>query len=347
MAFVPPKDRVLEHSISNSQTVFDVTGSLDLSYNAFSAWMSVGDTTIGAVVEQGTAFKVGLLTYSATNQITVTTAYDGKGTFSSAGIKEVFMGLPSADAIIKPTLPAILRGFISGLTTANNAVTPNTKIDVAAGVAADDTQSIIIQYTGGTFDLTTIGALGLDAGSLASNKTYHMFVIAKSDGTSSLLASLSATLPTFPSGYTLKKRIGGFLTDASAHVIPYLQFGLDFILSVPSNDYGVNNPGTSAILTALKVPTGVVVKAKFFYYLQAGDGGRRSALITSPAQAATAPSAGTASFIAAGLSSPASGLTQAGFETWTDTSGQIRHQLDGSGPSTSVFIVTNGWTDPL
>jgi len=100
MSFVPPKDRVFEQSTSNSQTVFTVTGALDASYNAFSASMSVGDTTIGAVVELGVAFKTGLLTYSATNQVTVTTVYESKGTFSSGGVKQVFMGQPAAATLM-------------------------------------------------------------------------------------------------------------------------------------------------------------------------------------------------------------------------------------------------------
>lgn len=100
MAFVPPKDRVIEQSTSNSQTVFTVTGALDTSYNAFSASMSIGDTTIGAVVEAGTAFKSGILTYSNTNEVTVTTAIESKGTFSSGGTKQVFMGLPAARALM-------------------------------------------------------------------------------------------------------------------------------------------------------------------------------------------------------------------------------------------------------
>ncbi len=99
MVFVPPKDRVLEQSTSNSQTVFAVTGAIDTSYNAFSASMSVGDTTIGGVVEAGTAFVSGVLTYSAANQITVTGApFESKGTFSSSGVKHVFMGLPGSRA---------------------------------------------------------------------------------------------------------------------------------------------------------------------------------------------------------------------------------------------------------
>ncbi|MEY9466279.1 hypothetical protein ABH973_006692 [Bradyrhizobium ottawaense] len=100
MAFVPPRDRVLEQSTSNSQSVFTVTGAVDAGYNAFSASMGVGDTTFGAVVEPGVAFKAGLLTYSATNEVTVTTAFETKGTFSSGGVKQVFMGMPAAGAVV-------------------------------------------------------------------------------------------------------------------------------------------------------------------------------------------------------------------------------------------------------
>jgi hypothetical protein len=100
MAFVPPKDRVLENSTSNSQTVFSLSGAVDASYNRFSASMSLGDTTVGAVVEPGVAFKSGILTYSATNQVTIdSTGFESKGTFSSGGTKEVFMGLPAAAAV--------------------------------------------------------------------------------------------------------------------------------------------------------------------------------------------------------------------------------------------------------
>jgi len=95
-AYVAPKDRVMEHSTSNSQTVFAVTGAIDTSYNAFSASMSVNDWTIGCVVEPGVAFASGILTYSATNQITInSTGFESKGTFSSSGTKDVFMGMPA------------------------------------------------------------------------------------------------------------------------------------------------------------------------------------------------------------------------------------------------------------
>lgn len=95
-AYIPPKDRVIETSTSNSQTVFALDGAIDASYNAFSAHMSVGDWTEGAVVEPGVAFKSGKLTYSATNEITVdSTDGESKGTFSSGGTKEIMMGRPA------------------------------------------------------------------------------------------------------------------------------------------------------------------------------------------------------------------------------------------------------------
>lgn len=132
MAFVSPKDRVLEQSTSNSQTVFTVTGALDLSYNAFAASMSVGDTTIGAVVEKGVAFKAGLLTYSNTNEVTVTTAYDSKGTFSAGGVKEVFMGMAA--------LPAAVRA-VAGLAKKNYLLNGAMMVSQQNGTTAGTTLS--------------------------------------------------------------------------------------------------------------------------------------------------------------------------------------------------------------
>ncbi|MDI4231461.1 hypothetical protein OZ411_01360 [Bradyrhizobium sp. Arg237L] len=101
MAFIQPRDRVLEKSTSNSQSVFALAGAVDASFNRFSASMSVGDTTVGAVVEPGVAFKSGILTYTNTNEITVSVVFDSKGTFSPSGTKQVFMDLPAGLAFPK------------------------------------------------------------------------------------------------------------------------------------------------------------------------------------------------------------------------------------------------------
>jgi hypothetical protein len=99
MVFVPPKDRVLEHSATAGTGPYALAGAVDTSYNAFSASMAVGDTTIGAIIEPGVAFASGILTYSAANQITLTTTKESKGTFGS-GTKEIMMGLPASSALM-------------------------------------------------------------------------------------------------------------------------------------------------------------------------------------------------------------------------------------------------------
>jgi hypothetical protein len=122
MAAIPPRDRVAENSTSNSQSIFTVTGAIDVSHKAFSAFMSIGDTTIGGVVEAGVAYKTGILTYSASNEVTVTTVKDSNGTFSSGGTKEVFMGLPALSTL----LVDLAQSLTSAQQTqaANNLLTP-------------------------------------------------------------------------------------------------------------------------------------------------------------------------------------------------------------------------------
>jgi microcystin-dependent protein len=88
MTFVRPRARILETSTTSGSGPFALAGAADGSYNRFSAFMSVGDQTYVTVVEPGVAFWSGVATYSATNQITLTTVEETKGTFG-AGTKEV------------------------------------------------------------------------------------------------------------------------------------------------------------------------------------------------------------------------------------------------------------------
>ena len=70
----------------------------------------------------------------------------------------------------------------------------------------------------------------LDTGSLAANKTYHVWAIARSDtGASSILTSLSPTNPVMPAGYDLKRRIGAILSDGSSQIMPFKQSGNEFL----------------------------------------------------------------------------------------------------------------------
>lgn len=180
MAYVPPKDRVLEHSTSNSQTVFTVTGAIDTSFNAFSASMSIGDTTIGYIVEPGVAFKSGLLTYSATNEVTVTTATESKGTFSSSGTKEVAMGLPAA----RRTNPGLTDGEALG-----SATLMWSDLFLASGAVINfNNGNLTVTHSAGQIVLS--GILGV-TGNFAVNT--NKFTVTASNGNTAVAGTLNVT----------------------------------------------------------------------------------------------------------------------------------------------------------
>jgi microcystin-dependent protein len=115
MAFVRPRARILEISTTPGNGPYTVPGAgADLSYNSFASFMNVGDSTEGYVAEPGVAMWTGILTRSATNQITLTAVEETKGTFG-AGTKEIGAS-PLATR-------AMLREDIAGaIVTGGNAV---------------------------------------------------------------------------------------------------------------------------------------------------------------------------------------------------------------------------------
>ncbi|MDX3971179.1 MAG: tail fiber protein [Bradyrhizobium sp.] len=91
MTFVRARARILEISTTSGSGPLALNGAADGSYNTFASFMSVGDQTYVTVVEPGVAFWSGVATYSATNELTLTTVEETKGTFG-AGTKEVMAG---------------------------------------------------------------------------------------------------------------------------------------------------------------------------------------------------------------------------------------------------------------
>lgn len=77
-----------------------------------------------------------------------------------------------------------------------------------------------------TVNMSTTGVNSLDTGAIAAATWYAIFAVAKPDGTTGGLASLSATSPTMPAGYTYKARIGWVRTAAgSAQLLGTWQLG--------------------------------------------------------------------------------------------------------------------------
>lgn len=230
------------------------------------------------------------------------------------------------------------RSHLAGLTISRASA---TMIGVAAGAWTESGQTLVFANSSSTIDCATTGAGGLDAGSLANNTWYHVFAIGKTDLTTSALASTSASSPTMPSGYTLKRRIGSFRTNGSAQVIAFVQQGDVFTWDVPVSDWATTNPGTSAVTRTLTVPTGVVVFA-WFSNTESNTTNNRNVLWTALDQTDTAP---TNSLYSMRINCAAAYAVSSEFYVKTNTSAQIRYRTDASGAADVTSGSTHGWVD--
>lgn len=242
--------------------------------------------------------------------------------------------------------PLFHRGYLSGLTISNDGVAPNTKIDVAAGLWCDDTQAILINAASGAVDCTTTGANGLDAGALAASAWYHVFAIAKTDGTNAFLASTSPSAPTFPAGYTLKRRIGSFRTDGASHILAFTQRGQEFFWATPVHDVGLSPiPNNTSNTVPLTVPTGVVVKALLSVGIT-GNATGANVYVRALTETDLAATYVNAAVTARDPTTTSSGGISAA-AVWTNANAQVAYRSSSTGGSSEIDIFTLGWFDNL
>jgi hypothetical protein len=253
----------------------DALGAINLRKFTAGAWanLAAGDIQANQIVVaryNGTQFDVLLASFNIADFVTLVgnNTFTGTNDFTGgrAKVPTRTAGDSGTDAastaFVTAALLAAHRSYLAGLGTSNNSGTPNSKIDVAAGVCMDDTNAQILTLAATTLDCGTTGANGLDTGSLANSTWYHLFVIGKTDGTTALLASTSLSSPTYPNGYTLKRRISSFKTDASAHILGFLQDGDRFLWAVEINDVVNATQATPSTIT-LSTPLGLSVEALF------------------------------------------------------------------------------------
>lgn len=244
------------------------------------------------------------------------------------------------------------RGYLAGLTLSNNGTDPTNDIDIAVGVARD----------GGNTDTLTLGTAltkqldaawavgsgvgGLDTGSIA-NDVYHMWLIKRPDtGVVDVLFSASATAPTMPASYTLKRRIGAVIRSAGA-LLAFKQYGDQFLLKTPILDINAANPGTAAVLRTLTVPDGIQVEAIVNLVINSGTSFDIVAYLSSPDVNDAAPSVSAAPLGQLSTDNgPNSEFTPATqVRCFTSTSAQIRSRLSASGAADDILIATMGWID--
>ena len=137
-------------------------------------------------------------------------------------ILQLASGIPSWEEVANVSVRDIVRNLVIQNTVAN----PTFQLDIDADeILLQDSTGLPFRATSvnETADITASGINGLDTGSEASDTWYHVFAIAKADGTVDSLLSLSATAPTMPSGYTFKAYIGAIYNDSGSDFINIYQ----------------------------------------------------------------------------------------------------------------------------
>lgn len=124
--------------------------------------------------------------------------------------------------------------YMLGIVASLNSTTPNTKIDVTAGVCGDqfnvfdinlgsyDATALSGDVT--TIDATQVGLNGLDQGALAASTVYKIYVVAdpvSANPTGCVLSTASIPYgPVMPFGYSIYRLAGYAVTDSSSHFLP-------------------------------------------------------------------------------------------------------------------------------
>lgn len=241
------------------------------------------------------------------------------------------------------------RSYLAGLTLSNNGTDPTNDIDVAAGAArgvANTADMVLAASITKRLDASwAVGTNqgGLDTGSIA-NATYHVWLIKRSDtGVVDVLFSTSASSPTMPTNYDIKRRIGS-IVRASGAILLFTQDGDEFSLTTPVLDVNVSTLTTSRSTYALaSVPTGVRFRARIRCAASQASAG--TYVWVGDLNETDAAPAGGASPLFSGRISVAGQQIHMNIESvMTDTSAQIGARSSAS--STSLWIVTLGWNDP-
>lgn len=250
-------------------------------------------------------------------------------------------------ASIMPTL----RGHIDGLTLSNNGTDANHDIDIAIGVCTGfdgvdayvpmELTSILTKQIDASWAVGD-DAGGLDAGSVAADTWYHVYLIMRSDtGVVDALFSTNASAPTMPTNYDYKRRIGAIKTDGSSDIKAFTQIHDDFIVD-PAKDLSVTTSATSLTLVTLgSIPTGVEVE------IWAKVGGQNTSASWPffwHGNAAVPTNENWGPTGSRNMSTSSNFAQFNNIRLWTNTSAQVYYAATASTHDTDLYV--HGWTDP-
>ena len=248
------------------------------------------------------------------------------------------------DLLDAASLTTLLRGTLSGCQLSNNGGSPNTKIDISAGVAQDSANAGTMVVTAIIKDISAVWAVGTNGGGrgtgvpLSTSTWYHVFVIKRTDtGVVDAYFDTSASAANIPSPYTWFRRVGSVKTDGSSNLIAFTQDGDDFMWQTPVVDLSA---GGSATAVSLTVSTPLGVRTKGLFQLLCSGGGVLG-YVSDLANVDLAPSI-TVSPLAQ-LGNATTTGTGGLVPVHTNTSSQIRYR--NSSASGTFYLATYGWVD--
>ena len=352
--------QVLGGAVSNEAANFTITSADRGKFFICSNNITVSFDPANSI---GSNFCVAIQKADVGNTVTIdpdgSETIDGNPTLVLRRLREAVIVTCDGSNFFTASTPAnalVTRGQVDGMTLAIGTDTDHD-IDVAPGQFTDSANSLTLDNAATiTKQIDVDWVEGSGQGgfpsslTLATDTWYHVFAIAKQSGEvdAGFDTSLTAAnLLSDATGYTLYRRLGSVLTDASSNLVPFTQMGDQFLWDTPIED--VNQLiSVSATLHTLSVPTGIKVVplavytwgpppvANLTYY----------GIVTSPDQTDVTPSSSLFNLILSGYNvSPASASTASGhaLQIRTNTSSQVRSRATGA--TSNIVILTSGWLD--
>ncbi len=112
--------------------------------------------------------------------------------------------------------------YFNGLGISNDATTPNTLLDIAAGSCLDSTGTFQLTLpVAAVVNIANVGLNGLDTGTIAASTMYAVYLVSDpvTQQASGCMISLNLTTPLLPFGYSAYAKIGYVTIDGASHIL--------------------------------------------------------------------------------------------------------------------------------
>ena len=245
-----------------------------------------------------------------------------------------------------------------GMLLKNDTTDATNDLQISAGECASDdanAEDRVLLKTTSTF-IKQIDVAWASGGSpnggrtgSLSDGTWNVWAFRRGTGETDYVLDKSLT-PTLPDSGTHKRRIGSILVVSSA-IVAFVQYSSNPMVFMrgPVRDVESTNPGTSAVLQTMSIPTGLKLGwiGSIMLNDSAPGGSNTELMVNSPDNAEVTPT--TSAFVGPYASlDTANGRHTANFYgVQTDISARIRTKLSRSDADVLLRIITHGWIDNL